>query len=67
MDAASLMAIELKDPKAADVFTPDELKLLLQTVDTSTYAGNLSDLVSSVRAKLAGREPQEPSKLKEVT
>ena len=67
MDATRLMAMELKEPKAADVFTPDELKLLLQTVETSTYAGNLSDLVSSVRAKLAGREPKEPSKLKEVT
>jgi hypothetical protein len=60
------MAIELKDPKAADVFSPDELALLLQTVDTSTYAGKLSDLVSSIRAKLQGRE-SEPQKLKEVT
>lgn len=66
MDAASLME-EQGYPKAADVFTADELKLLLQTVDTSTYAGNLSDLVSSVRAKLAGREPKEPAQLKEVT
>jgi hypothetical protein len=57
----------MEEPKAADVFSPDELKLLLQTVDTSTYAGNLSDLVSSVRAKLQGREPKEPGKLKEVT
>lgn len=60
------MAIELKEPKAADVFSPDELKLLLQTVDTSTYAGALSDLVSGVRAKLQGRELKE-AKLKEVT
>lgn len=51
---------------AADVFTPDELKLLLQTVDTSTYAGALSELVAGIRAKLQGREPKEPQ-LKEVT
>jgi hypothetical protein len=66
MDATDLMALELKNPKAADVFTPDELKLLLQTVDTSTYAGALSELVAGIRAKLQGREPQEPQ-LKEVT
>jgi hypothetical protein len=63
MDATDLMA----EPKAADVFSPDEIALLLQTVDTSTYAGQLSDLVSSIRAKLAGLEPKEPGKLKEVT
>lgn len=56
MDAIDLMADEKTTPTAADVFSEDEIKLLLQTVETSTYAGGLSDIVSSVRAKLKGEK-----------
>ena len=55
-----------EEPKAADLFSADEIKLLIQTVETSTYAGKLSDLVSSIRAKLEGRAVNEAPKLKEV-
>ena len=56
-----------QEPQAADIFSPDEIKLLIQTVETSTYAGKLSDLVSSIRAKLEGRKVTEAPKFKEVT
>jgi hypothetical protein len=56
----------MEEPKAADVFSSDEIKLLIQTVETSTYAGKLSDLVSSIRAKLDGRKITEAPTLKEV-
>ncbi len=56
----------MEEPKAADIFSSDEIKLLRQTVETSTYAGKLSDLVSSIRAKLDGRKITEAPTLKEV-
>ena len=56
----------MEEPKAADIFSSDEIKLLIQTVETSTYAGKLSDLVSSIRAKLDGRKITEAPTLKEV-
>lgn len=36
--------------------TDIERRLLLETVDTSTYAGKLSDIVSSIRSKLKVEE-----------
>ncbi len=57
----------MDEPKAGDIFTPDEIRLLIQTVETSTYAGKLSDLVSSIRAKLDGRKVTEAPTLKDVS